>query len=355
MDKLELLFNNLDKDVESVLITSDVNRRYFSGMKSTAGYILAFPEKAYLLIDFRYIEKARNTVKNCEVILLYNIKQQLAELLNKHNAKVVSIESDTVTLTNLNQFKQWLEGFEIDTSSKLSDAITKLRSVKSSEEIEKITKAQRIAEKAFDHVLNFIKPGVTEKDIALELNFYMLKNGAEALSFDTIALTGKNTSLPHGVPSDTPVKSGDFVLMDYGAVYDGYHSDMTRTICVGKPTEEMEYVYSIVLQAQEEALKNVKAGIIGKELDSFARDVILLAGYGDNFGHGVGHGVGMEIHEYPNASPAFDKPIEENTIVTIEPGIYLPDNFGVRIEDFVVVKKDSYENITKCAKNLICI
>ena len=355
MNRFEKLFNILGNDTESLLITSDINRRYFSGMKSSAGYILAFPEKAYLLIDFRYIEKARKTVKDCEVILLKSLKKQCRELLDKHNAKSISIESDNVTISDLQELNKYFEGYEIDITPKLSNAITQLRSVKTPEEIEKITKAQRIAEKAFENVLNFIKPGKTEKEIALELDFYMLRNGAEALSFDTIALTGKNTSLPHGVPSDTLVKSGDFVLMDYGAVFDGYHSDMTRTICIGTPTDEMKEVYETVLRAQSKALDFVKSGITGKELDEVARNEIFFAGYGDNFGHGLGHGVGMEIHEYPNAAPAFDKIIEENTVITVEPGIYLPDKFGVRIEDFVVVKQNFCENITKCAKNLICI
>ncbi len=355
MNRFEKLFNILGNDTDSILITSDINRRYFSGMKSSAGYILAFPEKAYLLIDFRYIEKAKKTVKDCEVILLKSLKNQCKELLEKHNAKIICIESDNVTISDLQELNKYFEGYDIDMTSKLSNAITQLRSLKTPEEIEKITKAQRIAEKAFDNVLNFIKPGKTEKEIALELEFYMLRNGAEALSFDTIALAGKNTSLPHGVPSDTPVKSGDFVLMDYGAVFDGYHSDMTRTICVGNPTDEMKEIYQIVLSAQSKALDFVKAGITGKELDAVARDEIFFAGYGENFGHGLGHGVGMEIHEYPNAASSFDKVIEENTVITIEPGIYLPDKFGVRIEDFVVVKQDFCENITKCAKNLICI
>ncbi len=355
MNRFEKLFNILGNDTESILITSDINRRYFSGMKSSAGYILAFSEKAYLLIDFRYFEKAKKTVEDCEVILLKSLKNQCRELLEKYNAKSISIESDNVTISDLQELNKYFEGYELDITSKLSNAITQLRSIKTPDEIDKITKAQKIAEKAFENVLNFIKPGKTEKEIALELDFYMLRNGAEALSFDTIALSGKNTSLPHGVPSDTPIKSGDFVLMDYGAVFDGYHSDMTRTICVGTPTDEMKEVYDTVLRAQSKALDYVKSGITGKELDAVARSEIFLAGYGDNFGHGLGHGVGMEIHEYPNAAPTFDKIIEENTVITIEPGIYLPDKFGVRIEDFVVVKKDFCENITKCAKNLICI
>ncbi|MBQ8396235.1 MAG: aminopeptidase P family protein, partial [Oscillospiraceae bacterium] len=232
---------------------------------------------------------------------------------------------------------------------------THLRIVKTQDEIDKIIKAQRIAEAAFEDVLNFIRPGVTEREIGLRLDYYMLSHGAEALSFDTIALIGANTSLPHGVPGETVVENGMFVLMDYGAMYEGYHSDMTRTVCVGKPTEKMELVYNTVLKAQLDALDAIKAGVIGKDIDKIARDVITNAGYGDKFGHSLGHGVGVEIHEAPNAAPSSEHIFKENMIVTVEPGIYLPDEFGVRIEDFVVIKENGCENMTLAKKSLISL
>ena len=213
--------------------------------------------------------------------------------------------------------------------------------------------AQRIAEKGFDHMLCFIKEGKTEKEIQFELDYYMLSNGAEALSFDTIALTGKNTSMPHGVPGDTAVQAGDFVLMDFGAVVNGYHSDMTRTVCVGKPTDEMREVYDIVLKAQLAGLDAVRSGITGSELDGVARKIISDAGYGECFGHSLGHGVGMEIHESPYATPSSSELLESDMIITVEPGIYLPDKFGVRIEDFVVVREDGCFNMTNAPKVLI--
>lgn len=354
MNKFEALFSEL-KDCESIFITSDINRRYYSGMKSTAGQILAFPDKAYLLIDFRYIEKARKTVTDCEVILLENLKKQCAELMNKHNAKSVSIESASVTINELGNIKNIFDGFEVDSSSKLSDVITMQRCVKSDDEVNKILKAQRIAEQGFLHMLDFIKVGRTEKEIALELDYFMLRNGAEALSFDTIALTGSDTSLPHGVPSDTKVCENSFVLLDYGAVYEGYHSDMTRTVCVGTPSEKMRTVYNIVLEAQKKALSFVKAGITGREIDKTARDIIDEKGYKEYFGHGLGHGVGLEIHEYPNASPSFDRPVPCGSVLTVEPGIYLPGEFGVRIEDFVLVEENGCTNLTLADKNLICL
>ena len=355
MNKFERLFAVLPDEIDAAIITSDVNRRYFSGMKSSAGTVVAFRDKAYLIIDFRYIEAATKKVKDAQVILQGKLFDQINELLKKHGAKTAAIESDTMTVSMLNMYKERITAAEIVSSSALSDAIGELRIVKTQDEIDKMIKAQRIAEAAFENVLNFIKPGVTEKEIGLCLDYYMLKNGAEALSFDTIAITGANTSLPHEVPGDNVVKEGSFVLMDYGATYDGYHSDMTRTVCVGKPTEKMEQVYNIVLDAQLKTIAAIKEGITGHDADKVARDVITAAGYGEMFGHSLGHGVGMEIHEAPTAAPSSTRVLKENMIVTVEPGIYIPGEFGVRIEDFVIVKKDGCENMTLAKKSLISL
>ena len=355
MNKFERLFAVLPDEIDAAIITSDVNRRYFSGMKSSAGTVVAFRDKAYLIIDFRYIEAATKKVKDAQVILQGKLFDQINELLKKHGAKTAAIESDTMTVSMLNMYKERITAAEIVSSSALSDAIGELRIVKTQDEIDKMIKAQRIAEAAFENVLNFIKPGVTEKEIGLCLDYYMLKNGAEALSFDTIAITGANTSLPHGVPGDNVVKEGSFVLMDYGATYDGYHSDMTRTVCVGKPTEKMEQVYNIVIDAQLKTIAAIKEGITGHDADKVARDVITAAGYGEMFGHSLGHGVGMEIHEAPTAAPSSTRVLKENMIVTVEPGIYIPGEFGVRIEDFVIVKKDGCENMTLAKKSLISL
>ena len=355
MSKFEKLMQVLPEGIDAAIITDDINRRYFTGMKSSAGTVLVFRDKAYLIIDFRYIEKATKTVKDAEVILQGRLYDQINELLEKHGAKTLAIESATMTVASLNLLKARITAAEVVASDELSSAITQLRIVKTQDEIDKIIKAQRIAEAAFEDVLNFIRPGVTEREIGLRLDYYMLSHGAEALSFDTIALTGANTSLPHGVPGETVVENGMFVLMDYGAMYEGYHSDMTRTVCVGKPTEKMELVYNTVLKAQLDALDAIKAGVIGKDIDKIARDVITNAGYGDKFGHSLGHGVGVEIHEAPNAAPSSDHIFKENMIVTVEPGIYLPDEFGVRIEDFVVIKENGCENMTLAKKSLISL
>lgn len=324
-------------------------------MKSSAGMLLIFKECAYLIIDFRYIEKARNTVKNCTVMEQENLTEQINSLMKKHNAKSLAVESMDMTLSRMSFLEKKFPDIEFIKSDELSNNIYDMRTIKSTEEIEKIHKAQKIAEKAFDEILGFIRPGVTEREIALKLDSCMLENGAEGLSFETIALAGANTSMPHGVPGNYKVKNGDFVLMDFGAVYDGYHSDMTRTVCVGQSSEKMGKIYDIVLKAQLEALKKVKSGITGSELDGYARDIIDESGYGDFFGHSLGHGVGMEIHEFPTASSKSETILKENMVVTVEPGIYLPGEFGVRIEDFVVVTENSHQNLTNCPKKLIIL
>ncbi len=353
MNRFEKLFEHIDADC--ALITSDINRRYFTGMKSSAGVVVAFPEKAYLLIDFRYIEKARATVKNAEVIELVKLKPQLTELMKKHNAHTMAIESETMTVKTLNSYRHFFPYIEIDDSDSLSTAIGRLRMIKDEEEIACIRKAQEIAEKSLDELMPFIKVGKTEREVALELNRLMFQNGAEDLSFETIVLSGTNTSMPHGVPSDKKIRNGEFLLMDFGAVWNGYHSDMTRTVCVGEPDEEMKKVYNIVLEAQLAGLENARAGITGRELDRVSRDIIEKAGYGSNFGHSLGHGVGLEIHEKPNASPSYESVLEAGSVVTVEPGIYIEGKFGVRIEDFVILTENGCDNLTKYAKNIISL
>lgn len=355
MNRFEMLFSKIPDDIDSVLITSDINRRYFTGMKSSAGTVLAFRDKAYLIIDFRYIEKARTIVNSADVIEQKKIFTQISQLLKERKISNMAIESQTMTVSTLAAMKKTFPDISIIESDLLSNAITSLRTIKDETEIEFMMKAQEIAEDAFQSILDFIKPGVTEREIALELDRQMLLNGAEAISFETIALAGANTSMPHGVPSDKKVEDGEFVLMDFGAVYNGYHSDMTRTICVGQPTDEMRKVYSIVLEAQLECIEKAKAGLTGGELDKIARDIICEAGYGECFGHSLGHGVGMEIHEKPNAAHSNKEILKSGAVITIEPGIYLSGKFGVRIEDFVILTENGNVNLTKCAKNIISL
>lgn len=354
-NRLAQLTEQLHGKADCALILDDTNRRYLTGMKSSAGTLMVFPDQAYLIIDFRYIEKAREIVRHCEVIEHKEIYKQLKELLAKHGAKTIAVEARSMTLQRLAGFQKQLEGFQFLTDDTLSKALYDLRTIKTPDEITKIKAAQQLAEDALQSLLEVLHAGMTEREIALALDFNMRKNGAVALSFDTIALTGAHTSMPHGVPDDRTVQKGDFVLMDFGAVVDGYHSDMTRTVCVGEPTEEMRHVYGIVLQAQEAALAEARSGISGNALDAAARDIITAAGYGEQFGHSLGHGVGLEIHEYPVAGPKVEAKLQCGSVVTIEPGIYLPAKFGVRIEDFVYINENGCENLTKFTKKLICL
>lgn len=353
MNRIDILRSRLPED-SCALITSDVNRRYFTRMRSSAGTLIVFKDSAYLIIDSRYIEKARDTVKDCDVILQERLYSQLSELIAKNHAERVWVESDTMTLSEFERLKKNLTGpVRFNNSSDLSRIIGEMRMIKSDGEIALMEKAQRIAERAFENALNFIREGVTEREIALCLDEYMLRNGAEALSFETIALCGETTSMPHGVPSDRQLRKGEFILMDFGAVADGYHSDMTRTVALGDISEEMERVYGIVLEAQNRAISAATEGITGKRLDCVARDFIAANGYGEDFGHGLGHSVGMEIHESPCANTRDETVLRENMVITVEPGIYLPKKFGVRIEDFVVIKQNSCYNLTNAPKNLI--
>lgn len=349
------LISKISDKADGALITSDINRRYFCGMKSSAGFIAVFEDEAYLLIDFRYIEQARATAKDCTVILLENLTNQLSELFVKHSAYDILVESETMTVAELNSYISRFDGVNFISDNTLSDAITELRTAKSNDEIEKITKAQRIAEGALEKLVGEITEGVSERTLALRLNQLMLDDGAEDISFETIVLFGENSSKPHGVPSQRQLKKGDNILIDFGAVYDGYHSDMTRTFCFGEPTAEFAEVYNIVLDAQEAALNAARAGLTGAQLDKTARDIIDAAGYEKEFGHSLGHGVGMEIHESPTASSRSKALLKENSVVTIEPGIYLEKKFGIRIEDFVVLNKNNCTNLTLFPKTITII
>lgn len=355
MNNCQKLSELLPSGIDCALVTSDINRRYLTGMKSSAGYIVVLPEKSYLLIDFRYYEKAKNTVLDCEVVRYTSLKDNLGDIITKHNIKNIAIESKTLTIGELETFKRLFSDIDFVSDDTLSNLINNLRVKKSAFEIECITKAQRIAEAAFDELLNFISVDKTERDLALYLDYQMQKGGSEGVSFETIVLSGANTSMPHGVPGDKKIADNEFLLFDFGAVYNGYHSDMTRTVCLGNPTDEMVKVYDTVLKAQLASLEKIKAGESSKEIDFIARKIISDAGYGDCFGHSLGHGVGLEIHELPTASPNSDMILDENMILTVEPGIYLPSKFGVRIEDFVQITAFGCENITKTKKNLICL
>ena len=339
----------------SALIISPENRKYFTGFDSSDGFLLVSSDRAVFITDGRYIEAAEKQITNCEVVLLCKTYPYIAEILREMNCKHLLVVSSRMTVATYNSLKGVLKSTSIATDSTLDSIINDLRSIKAENEVESIIKAQRIAENAFEHILKFIKVGVTEKEIALELDFFMLRNGGEGLSFETIAVSGKNSSMPHGVPSNKKIENGDFITMDFGTIINGYHSDMTRTVAVGTATDEMKNVYNTVLKAQQNCLDNIKAGISCKNGDMFARSVINDSGYGKYFTHSTGHGVGVEIHEYPNLSPASDSVLQVGNIVTVEPGIYIPEKFGVRIEDMALITENGCRNLTNAPKELLIL
>lgn len=345
----------IDKNT-AALIMSEENIAYFTSFHSSNGYLVVTSDKSFFLTDSRYVEAAQNKIKTCdEVLLLKSMKTDLVNLIEKLGVNKIKLEADRTTVTRYNEIRDMFLSIETVCDTSLDKAINDIRITKTQYEVDCIIKAQRISEKAFEHILGFIDDSRTEKDISLELDYFMLKNGAAALSFETIAVSGKNSSLPHGVPSDKKIEKGDFITMDFGAVVDFYHSDMTRTVAFGSVSDKQIDVYNTVLDAQCKALDEIKAGKLCKDIDSVARNIIKSKGYGDYFGHGLGHGVGVEIHEKPSLNPSSEEILKAGHIVTVEPGIYLPGEFGVRIEDMVYITETGCNNLTLCDKKLIVL
>lgn len=338
---------------DGALISSELNQRYLTDFSYTDGYLLITPDKAYLLADSRYTEAARAEVKNFEIVAVTGgMVGALADLIRTAGLSTVAVEDATLSCAD---FQRLSAELPCTLNTGASSMLSKLRQVKLPFELERIAKAQEITDAAFAHILGYISPDVTERDVALELEFFMRRHGAEATAFDTIAVSGASSSLPHGVPADRKLQCG-FLTMDFGAKYRGYCSDMTRTVVIGHASEEMKQVYSTVLRAQSAALEALHEGISCREADRVARDVIDGAGYGGAFGHSLGHGVGLYIHESPSLSPRAlpEVVLRRGNVVTVEPGIYLTGKFGCRIEDMVAVEHDGrIRNFTQSSKQLI--
>lgn len=342
--------------LDAMLLTGEFNRFYASGFHSsgTDGVALVTRSKNYYFTDSRYTEAAARRVENAKIdeakpgrgyMTLIN------EALKEQDAKRVGFEDAYMTVADYELYRKNLR-CELLPAAQL---LTELRRVKDAEEQETMIAAQRIAERALEDILKEIRPGVTEKEIAARLQYLMLHYGAEDMSFDPIVVSGPNGSLPHGVPSEKTIESGEFVTMDFGCIYHGYCSDMTRTVAVGSVTEEMRRVYETVLAAQRAGIAAAAAGVTGKAVDGAARKVIEDAGYGGYFGHSFGHGVGVEIHEAPNASARNEEPLPAGAVISAEPGIYLPGRLGVRIEDVVILTEDGCVDITKAPKELLIL
>lgn len=346
IDKLRIIMQS--KGLDGVYLTRPESRRYFAGFTGSAGYAVITKDRNIFITDFRYEQQAAQECKGFEVII-HNASNKLFDILNGLKLERVGFEDEYITFA---QHKELAQNFASELVP-LENAIYDLRLYKSAEEVDNIAKAAGIADMAFKHICGYIRKGMKESEVAIELEMFMKKQGASGLSFDSIVASGIRSSLPHGVASDKIIEEGDFLTLDFGCVYNGYCSDMTRTIFVGKASEKQKEIYDIVLEAQVKALEAIKPGMTGVEVDKIARDIITNAGYGEYFGHGLGHGVGMEVHEAPRVSPAGEMKLEAGMVITDEPGIYLPDFGGVRIEDLVLVTEDGYKVLSNSTKELL--
>lgn len=355
MTAIEKLQAFLPDEHTAALVTSEINARYFTLFNYTDGAVLVTKHEAYLLCDFRYIEAAQKCASpNVTVVQFKKLYDTINDIILNKNIKALMIEEETVTVARLAELRDCLSA-ELLSDSGLSRQIRSIRVIKNAREVELITKAQRITERALTELLNYVKPGVTEREMSVELEHLIHVYGGERIAFELITVAGANTSLPHGVPTDYVVRDGDFFTFDIGSVYEGYHSDMTRTYAVGHATDKMREIYDIVYQAHLQAARKIVAGNTTADVDIAARDYIESKGYGAYFGHSTGHGVGLEIHEDPRVYKTDTTVLRDGMVITDEPGIYLPGEFGVRIEDMFLVQGDEAVDLALIPKELTII
>lgn len=341
-------------EVDALLLTSVYNRLYAAQYRVAEGVAVVTREGAYYFTDSRYIEAAEKNLKGFTVRMTHpgsSEIERINEVIGEHTIKKLGFEENDMTYGDYLRYNEALHAVLVPMQAKI-DAF---RATKEPWEIELMRKAQAITDQTFSELCKIIQAGMTEKELEAELLYRLYKHGAEGPSFDPIVVSGPNTSLPHGVPGERKLEFGDFITMDFGCIYGGYCSDMTRTVALGFVSEEMDKVYKTVLKAQLAGIAATKAGVTGRDIDGAARKVIADAGYGDYFGHGYGHSLGILIHEAPNANTRNDQPMPAGAVVSAEPGIYLPGKFGVRIEDVTVITETGCEVLTKSPKNLIIL
>lgn len=344
------------KGCDALILCNEANMHYLCSFSPSEGMIVIFKNgDAYHLVDSRYTETALKHSKLTGLNVI-EIKDDfyitLASLLGEHCVNAIIIENETISLKQYNKIKEICNDTVI---FNLDDLLMRERNKKTAEEIVLMKKANQIAEKSFLELLNHVKAGKSEKELSAYFDYLMAQNGSEGVSFDTILLTGTHTSMPHGVPSDKIIHEGDFVLFDFGATYKGYHSDMTRTVCIGNATDEMIKAYNLVLDAQTAGIKALNANVKCKDVYKAAYDVLDRENMAQYFRHGLGHGVGLEIHEGFNASPRSKDTYEVGNVTSVEPGIYIPDKFGIRIEDVCYISPRGRENLSNVTKKLIIL
>jgi len=342
-----------EQEYGAILITSPINRLYATGFSSSAGALLVTADDALFLTDVRYIEAAENSISGARVRLVTTKEPyaaQIKDVLDGNGIKPVGFEDGAVTYSEYFVWKEKLQA-ELVPAQKLINA---LREIKTHDDLAQMKKAQDLAEKSFMDILPLISTDITEKQLAAELIYHFMKNGADDKSFDPVIVSGARSSMPHGVPGPEKI-TGGFLTIDFGVKLNGWCSDTTRTLCIGKPSDEMVRVYDTVLKAQQAGIEAARAGVEAKVVDAAARAVIEEAGYGDNFGHGFGHGLGLEVHESLKASPTSEDILSAGAVISAEPGIYIPGRFGVRIEDVLYITESGSENITNLPKKLLVL
>lgn len=352
--RLKNLRSKLKKsEADALLVTKRENYIYLSGFTGTSAYLIITGSKALLMTDFRYTEQAAAQAPEYTIVKYQgNIINTLKEILEENGVGKLAFEDRSMTV---NTYTELREKLGVKDFTPFGSTIEELRQIKDEEEIKIIKRAVEIADETFTYILGVIRPGIRETELAAEMEYHMKKLGATGPSFDTIVASGVRAAMPHGVASEKKLEAGDVITLDFGALYKGYCSDMTRTVFLGSVKEELRKIYGIVLDAQLRSKEGVKKGRTGKEIDMIARKVIAEAGYGDHFGHGLGHAVGLEIHEEPRFSMACDTKIKDGMVMTVEPGIYVNGLGGVRIEDMVVVRGNSPETLTTSTKELLIL
>ncbi len=354
MTNLEKYRSVLEHDDQGLFLTSRYSRLYAAEFDIAEGYAIVAKNGAYYFTDGRYIESAQKNIRGFRVVefgAAYSLTKAVSDVLAELKLRTLGFEEDYLTVGELNGFAEQFDVEFVPVQKK----INVFRHSKEAWELDRMQRAQDITDRAFTEVCTRIREGMTEKDLCAELIYCLYKNGAEGLSFDPIVVSGPNTSMPHGVPGERRLQKGDFITMDFGVLYRGYCSDMTRTVALGFATEQMRDVYQTVLKAQLAGLAVSKAGVAGKAVDAAARDVIAEAGYGAYFTHSYGHSLGLEIHEAPNCNMRNEEPIPLHAVVSAEPGIYLPGEFGVRIEDVAVFEENGCRILTKSPKELMIL
>ncbi len=353
-ERMERLMKCMEEQkTEGILVSDGCNMRYLSGFSGATGYLYISGKQQVILTDSRYTTQAKEESKGFEVLEISQgagYPELIAGLIRDDGIGSLGFEDDVMIYSETVRLQKALPPVQW---KPLGAALNDLRVIKSQEELEYIAMAEHIGDVAFSHILEILRPGMTELEVAVELESCMKRNGADSLAFDTIVASGYHSAMPHATPSEKKLENGDFVTMDYGCRYKGYCSDMTRTVVIGHASEQQKEIYGIVLEAQTAALSKVRAGLTGAEIDKIARDIIRNAGYGDYFGHGLGHSVGLFIHEEPRLSPTGTAVLRAGMTETVEPGIYVPGVGGVRIEDLVAVTEDGCRNLTFSPKNLI--